>query len=128
MSKILRVFHILRPIFHKRIGENNNRNNKIWEASEILIRNCTRLLCDRGHRNMKGLRSVFRILSNKSGMELFAKITNRWSQATTFANSSTLNVWLGSEYASVKEYRQTCIRRPLSGPLKSGRLGRAVVL
>ena len=39
--------------------------------------------------------------SQKSRMEFFAKIVNRWKLLTIFAKrSSNLDVWLGSEYAS----------------------------
>ena len=39
-------------------------------------------------------------LSQKSKMELFAKIVNGWKLLTNFAKSSILDTWLGSEYAS----------------------------
>ena len=39
--------------------------------------------------------------SQTSNMDLFAKIINGWKTLTIFAKRSILDIWLGSEYASV---------------------------
>ena len=46
------------------------------------------------------LRGVFRTLSKRSNMELFAKIGNDFQPLTTFVKGSILVVWQGSEQAS----------------------------
>ena len=37
-------------------------------------------------------------------MELFMEIVNGWKLLTIFAKSSILDIWLGSEYASVYNF------------------------
>ena len=50
--------------------------------------------------------------SQASKVELFAKIVNCFEPITIFAKRSNLDIWLGSEYASVSEI-STFLRKKL---------------
>ena len=50
---------------------------------------------------MSGMPEAYSELSRISKMDLFMKIIHGWEPFTIFAKTSILDVWLGSEYATV---------------------------